>query len=286
MSKDFNKAERYVKQGEEYKLLSYATSSESVEMTDGTDLQTKLDSIDLELNKKLDEGLKGSLNGLAELDGNGKVITTQLPSFVDDVIEGYFNDSKFYSDSSYSTEIDGESEKIYVDLSTNKTYRWSGSAFVVISETISLGETSSTAYRGDRGKVAYDHSQSDHAPSNAQENVIETIKVNGTALSPDSKSVNISVPSVNDGKVTITQNGVVKATFTLNQSGNVDVVLTDNNTTYSVATTSNDGLMSAKDKEKLNGITEGANVKFIQLTQSEYDALETKETNVMYFITD
>ena len=56
-------------------------------------------------------------------------------------------------------------------MSTEKTYRWSGSTFVVISETLALGETSSTAYRGDRGKVAYEHSQTAHAPSNAQQNV-------------------------------------------------------------------------------------------------------------------
>ena len=53
----------------------------------------------------------------------------------------------------------GESGKIYVALDTNRTYRWSGSAYVEISESLALGETSATAYRGDRGKTAYDHSQ-------------------------------------------------------------------------------------------------------------------------------
>lgn len=102
---------------------------------------------------------KGSPNGVAELDSTGKVPTSQLPSFVDDVIEGYLSNGKFYNDSAYTTEIVGESGKIYLDISSNKTYRWSGTTFVLISETISLGETSSTAYRGDRGKIAYDHSQ-------------------------------------------------------------------------------------------------------------------------------
>lgn len=92
---------------------------------------------------------------------NGVIAATNLPSFVDDVIEGYLNDGKFYktknSDGTYATEIAAESGKIYVNLNDNKTYRWSGSAYVVISETIALGETSSTAYRGDRGKTAYDH---------------------------------------------------------------------------------------------------------------------------------
>lgn len=92
---------------------------------------------------------------------NGVIAAANLPSFVDDVIEGYLNDGKFYktknSDGTYATEIAAESGKIYVNLNDNKTYRWSGSAYVVISETIALGETSSTAYRGDRGKTAYDH---------------------------------------------------------------------------------------------------------------------------------
>ena len=292
MASKFNKAERYVKQDGEYKLLSYATSSESVEMTDGTDLQTKADSIDkaisdettraknaesdldskkinkttvatsstlglvksgtditvdssgnvsvndnshnhtvsnisdltataselnvldgitatttelnyidgvtsniqtqldgkssnghthddryytetemdTKLNAKLNTSLKGSVNGLAELDENGKVPSSQLPSYVDDVIEGYYYSSNFYTDSAHTIKVTGETGKIYIDLSTNKTYRWSGSAFVVISETLALGETSSTAYRGDRGKIAYDHSQTAHAPSNAQAN--------------------------------------------------------------------------------------------------------------------
>lgn len=91
----------------------------------------------------------------------GVIDAAHLPSFVDDVIEGYYSNSKFYKtkspDGVYTTEITGESGKIYVNLNDNKTYRWSGSAYVVISETIALGETSTTAYRGDRGKTAYDH---------------------------------------------------------------------------------------------------------------------------------
>ena len=91
----------------------------------------------------------------------GVIASANLPSFVDDVLEGYLNGGKFYktknSDGTYATEIAGETGKIYVNLNDNKTYRWSGSAFVVISETIALGETSSTAYRGDRGAAAYAH---------------------------------------------------------------------------------------------------------------------------------
>lgn len=127
---------------------------------------------------------KGANSGVAELDNTGKVPSSQLPSYVDDVIEGYYYDSKFYKEAEHSTEIAGETGKIYVDLDTNKTYRWSGSAFVIISDTIALGETSSTAYRGDRGKIAYDHSQSTHARTDAtntaKSDTNGNIKINGS----------------------------------------------------------------------------------------------------------
>lgn len=93
----------------------------------------------------------------------GTIAAANLPSFVDDVVEGYYgSDGIFYkhldpSTKAYSDAYTGEAGKIYVNLNDNKTYRWSSSAYVVISETIALGETASTAYRGDRGKVAYDH---------------------------------------------------------------------------------------------------------------------------------
>lgn len=98
---------------------------------------------------------KGAASGVAQLDSNGKVPSAQLPSFVDDVVEAYYNttDHKMYEESTYTTEITPETGKIYVDLSTNKTYRWSGSAYVEISESLALGETSSTAFPGDRGKA-------------------------------------------------------------------------------------------------------------------------------------
>ena len=94
--------------------------------------------------------LKGAVNGVAELDANGKVPSAQLPSYVDDVLE-YDKQSNF--------PTTGEAGKIYIAKDTNKTYRWSGSAYVEISASLALGETSSTAYRGDKGKTAYDHSQ-------------------------------------------------------------------------------------------------------------------------------
>jgi hypothetical protein len=80
----------------------------------------------------------------------GKVPANQLPSYVDDVLE-YPNLASF--------PATGESGKVYVALDTNKTYRWSGSTYVFIGSDLALGETSATAYAGDKGKTAYDHSQ-------------------------------------------------------------------------------------------------------------------------------
>lgn len=78
---------------------------------------------------------KGAANGVAVLDGSGQVPASQLPSYVDDVLEGYYKtaDGKFYKEAAYTTLIAGESGKIYVSLDTNKTYRWTGTTFVYIT---------------------------------------------------------------------------------------------------------------------------------------------------------
>ena len=86
----------------------------------------------------------GKAGGVATLDGTGQVPASQLPSFVDDVLE-YASKSAF--------PARGETGKIYVALDTNLTWRWSGSAYVEISKSLALGETSSTAYPGDKGKA-------------------------------------------------------------------------------------------------------------------------------------
>lgn len=141
---------------------------------------------------------KGAANGVASLDASGKVPSAQLPSYVDDVLEGYVAEDlkKFYKDSNKSSAYTGETGKIYVDMTNNKTYRWSGSTYVVISETLALGTTSSTAFPGDKGQVAYNHSQAAHAPSNAERNIIVGIQKNGADLSVDaSRKVNIAVPT-------------------------------------------------------------------------------------------
>lgn len=85
----------------------------------------------------------GQPNGVAGLDENGKILESQLPGYVDDVIEVESYDS---------LPTIGESGKIYVTADTNLTYRWSGSQYMNISSTLALGETAETAYPGDKGK--------------------------------------------------------------------------------------------------------------------------------------
>lgn len=90
---------------------------------------------------------KGQPGGLAELDSTGKVPAAQLPSYVDDVLE-------------FSTKAQfpqtGETGKIYVSKDTNLTYRWTGTQYLEISQSLALGETPSTAYSGDKGKANRD----------------------------------------------------------------------------------------------------------------------------------
>ncbi len=90
---------------------------------------------------------KGANSGVATLDATGKVPSSQLPSFVDDVIEA----------ANYAAlPATGEAGKIYVTLDDNKTYRWGGTAYVEISASIALGETQGTAYEGSKGKANAD----------------------------------------------------------------------------------------------------------------------------------
>ena len=99
---------------------------------------------------------KGANSGVATLGVDGKVPSSQLPSFVDDVIEGYYYDGKFYEEQAHTTEITPEGGKIYIDLATEKTYRWGGSTYAEIAAGLALGETQGTAYEGSKGKANAD----------------------------------------------------------------------------------------------------------------------------------
>jgi hypothetical protein len=98
---------------------------------------------------------KGANSGVATLGADGKVPASQLPSFVDDVIEA----ANFAA-----LPAEGEGGKIYVTLDNNKTYRWGGSAYAEISASVALGETEGTAYEGSKGaalKTAFDTHEAD-----------------------------------------------------------------------------------------------------------------------------
>ena len=95
----------------------------------------------------------GAASGVAPLNASSKIDSTYLPSYVDDVIEGYYYNNKFYTTSAHTTEITGEAGKIYVDLSTDGTYRYTGSTYaeigsggsvVTVSRDLTTGTKSAT----------------------------------------------------------------------------------------------------------------------------------------------
>lgn len=124
------------------------------------------------LEKKHDDfvATKGKANGFASLDGNGLVPSSQLPSYVDDVIEGYatyevsetgkLSNIKLYSDPDHANPITGESGKIYLNITPDEPpyqFRWSGTQFVDSNtSSLILGEVTGTAYDGGKGKKTTD----------------------------------------------------------------------------------------------------------------------------------
>lgn len=95
------------------------------------------------------------LDGKASLV-DGKVPASELPSYVDDTIEGYYYNGDFYEDSEHTTAITREVGKIYIDLTANKSYRWTGSVYVRIDECPAFGEIHGTIYEGNKGKANAD----------------------------------------------------------------------------------------------------------------------------------
>ena len=178
-----------------------------------------------ELNNKVQEFIdsKGAPNGLASLNESGIIPSAQLPSYVDDVIE---------VDTFSNLPGTGESGKIYIVQDTNLTYRWSGTAYVEISKSLALGETSSTAYPGDKGKATTD-------------------KLNKT-----SNKVVVGPITVNPS----TDKVVLKyqTHFTSTNSDSED------SHTINAATTSQAGVMSSADKTKIDKIiTNGNGTKYL-----------------------
>lgn len=159
---------------------------------------------------------KGQPSGLAELDSTGKVPAAQLPSYVDDVLE-------------FSTKAQfpqtGETGKIYVAKDTNLTYRWTGTQYLEISQSLALGETPSTAYSGDKGKV------------------------NRDALnSMPTKLTSYLTPTTSTGEL-------VKINYKYTAKDGLNYgPLQDDNIDIPSATTTNAGAMSAIDKGRLDDL--------------------------------
>lgn len=123
--------------------IAVATNPDKVVVkTPGETILTLATTNDLAL--KVDTSSVGANNGIATLDSSGKVPSSQLPSYVDDVIEGYLYEGSFYEDAQHTELITPESSKIYVDLSTDKTYRWGGAVYVDVTGASAWGEIRGT----------------------------------------------------------------------------------------------------------------------------------------------
>lgn len=189
-----------------------------------------------ELNNKVQQFInsKGAPNGLASLNESGIIPSAQLPSYVDDVIE---------VDTFSNLPGTGESGKIYIVQDTNLTYRWSGTDYVEISKSLALGETSSTAYPGDKGKATTD--KLNRIPDKL---ITDTVNVNQS-----------------------TTEAVLNFTTYRQEAQQIG----RNALTITSATTSQAGLMSSSDKTKLDGLKDQAGIT------SDINAVQTNlETHI------
>lgn len=189
-----------------------------------------------ELNSKVQQFInsKGAPNGLASLNESGIIPSAQLPSYVDDVIE---------VDTFSNLPGTGESGKIYIVQDTNLTYRWSGTDYVEISKSLALGETSSTAYSGDKGKATTD--KLNRIPDKL---ITDTVNVNQS-----------------------TTEAVLNFTTYRQEAQQVG----RNTLTITSATISQAGLMSSSDKTKLDGLKDQAGIT------SDINAVQTNlETHI------
>ena len=225
-----------------------------------------------EVNNKIQQFIdsKGNPNGLASLNESGVIPSAQLPSYVDDVIE--------------VTQYDqlpetGESGKIYIVTSTNIQYRWSGSAYVEISKSIALGETSSTAYPGDKGKATTD------IVNSLSDNLVNDVLVAQSSQT----SVSLTVKSITKNPILADGNPILLTDNTpilLGDSESLRMASTanglysqanDKTITINQASTSTAGVMSASDKAKLDSLKTQTDVE--NLINGVQDNLNTHINN-------
>lgn len=135
-----------------------------------------------ELKNLFDEKIalteKGAANGVATLDANTKIPEAQIPAKFDNTIPCYYDDGKIYSDNGHTTELTPVTGKLYYTQDTHIIYYYSGNDFVKVGSGLSLGETSTDAYRGDKGKTAYDDSQTNKTNIGTLTNLNTTEKSN------------------------------------------------------------------------------------------------------------
>lgn len=198
-------------------------------------LDTKIDDVNEDLQDF--KALKGQPNGLAELDGNGKVPASQLPSYVDDVMDAYatytvsptgvLQNIQLYADAEHETPIVGERDKIYVNVTPGEVsyqFRWSGSQFIHIdSNAIIIGDITGTAYDGGKGK--------------AMENVVNSM--------PDNLLSTFQLDQTDVNNITISLTGVEKSGGKYVQSTLADITITP-------ATNTVAGLMTSAEKLAIN----------------------------------
>lgn len=128
-----------------HRFINNNTMSQTIYTTDAEYL---IPSVKAVRDYAIELSTKGVANGVATLNASGKIPSEQLPSFVDDVVEGYYNSENglFYTEAEYTNLIIGEGSKIYIDLAdnTNNTYRWSGNMFVRLESSAGLTALSNT----------------------------------------------------------------------------------------------------------------------------------------------
>ena len=198
-------------------------------------LDTKIDDVNEDLQDF--KALKGQPNGLAELDGNGKVPASQLPSYVDDVMDAYatytvsptgvLQNIQLYADAEHETPIVGERDKIYVNVTPGEVsyqFRWSGSQWVHIdSNAIIIGDITGTAYDGGKGK--------------AMENVVNSM--------PNNLLSTFQLDQSDINNITISLTGVEKSDGKYVESTLADITITP-------ATNTVAGLMTGAEKLAIN----------------------------------
>ena len=193
---------------------------------------------------------KGVAGGYASLDGAGKVPAAQLPSYVGDVLE-YANLAGF--------PVTGEPGKIYVAEDTNKTYRWSGSAYVYITsgavDSVAGKTGVVTLVKGDVGLANVDNTSDANKPVSTATQAALDLKAN---LSSPALSGTPTAPTAIVGTDTtqVATTAFVNAEIANDAAPKLHVGATG--TAHGVATTSVAGFMSATDKTKLDGIATGA----------------------------